>query len=83
MPSCVRLDRGVRFRPAAAALIEQDNPVNGWVKIAPHRRAASAAGAAVKHDDGRAIRVTRLLDIDLMAIAYVQHPAVERIDRGI
>ena len=71
MPGRVVLDRRMRARPPAAALVEQDNPEDAWVEIAPHRRAAAATGAAMQHHDGHAIRVAALFDIDLMSLAHV------------
>ena len=42
-----------------------------------------AAGPAMKHDHGYALRVARLLHVDLMPVAHVEHPAVERLDLRI
>ena len=81
---CGVLDHaGMRARPAAAALIEQDHAVNGGVKIAAHRRAAAATGAAVQNHDGHPLGIAALLDIDAVPIAHVDHALIERVDRRV
>jgi hypothetical protein len=37
----------------------------------------------VQHDDRNALRVAALLDIDMVPVAHVQHPLIERVDRRI
>jgi hypothetical protein len=38
-------------------------------------------GPPCKHDHRRALGIAALLDIELVAIAHIQHPLVERVDR--
>jgi hypothetical protein len=68
---------------ATAALIEQDHAEGGGVKVAAHGGAASATGSAMQHDDGDAVGVAALFDIDAMPIAHVDNPLIERIDRRV
>ena len=83
MPGGIRRRRGVGPRPATTALIEEDHPKRFGVEIAPHRRAASTAGAAMQDDNRRALGIAALFDIDLMAIAHIQHPLIEGINRRV
>ena len=83
MPCRVVRDRRMRGGAPASALIEQHHTVDLGVEIPPHRRAATTAGAAMQHDNGDAIGVATLLDIDLMPLPYGQHPLVERLNRRI
>ena len=73
----------MRFRQATATLIKQDNPIDLGVKVAPHRRAASATGAAMHNNHRQPLRIARLFHIDHMTIAHVQHPLVEGLDRRV
>ena len=49
MPGGIVFNRRMRSRPAAAALIKQDDAVDTRIKIPPHRRACATAGTAMKH----------------------------------
>ena len=53
------------------------------VEIAPHRGGTAAARPAMQHDDGRALRVAALFDIDAMPVAHIQHPLIEGFDLRI
>ena len=77
------LQAGVRFRAAAATLVEQDGAEDARVEIAAHGGGTAAARPAVEDDDGNAIRAAALLDIHPVAIAHVDHALIERVDRRV
>ena len=52
-----------------------------WEFCGRHTR--FAAGAAMQDDNRRALGIAALFDIDLMAIAHIQHPLIVRVDRRI
>ena len=81
MPGRVRPHTGMGPRPAASALIEQDDPPVLGVEIPPHRGAAAAARTAMKDHHRRPLGIAALLHIDMMAVAHVQHALVKRVDR--
>ena len=83
VPGGVVLDAGVRARPAAAALVEQDHPVVRRVEEPPHPRRAAAARPAVQHHHRRAVGPAALLDIDPVAAGHLHHLLAERLDRRI
>ncbi len=80
VPCCIALDACVWARSPAAALIKEDNAIMVGVKIAPHRRAAPTAGAAMKDNDRLTVWIAGLFHIKRMTIAHIKHPAIERID---
>ena len=43
----------------------------------------NAARPAVQYDYGNAVGIAALLDVDVMAIAHIQHALIERVDRLI
>ena len=53
----IGLNLGMRARPAAAALVEQDGAEMRRVEKAPHIGAAAAARSAMQHDDRNAIGI--------------------------
>ena len=69
--------------PATSALIKQNDPPHLRVKIAPHRRATSAARPTVQHHNGDTVRVSALFDIDIMTLPHGQHTLVERVNGRI
>ena len=83
MPGRVILNRGRGPRPSAAALIEQNHPIHLRIEIPPHRRAATATGAAMQDDHRNPIGIAALLHIDTMPIAHIDHPLIERFDRRV
>src|SRR6056297_4067399 len=82
MPCGIGLDAGMRARAATAALIEEDDSVDLGIEVSPHRRAASAARPAMQDNDRKAIGPARLLHIDRVTVAYIEHLPVEGFDRG-
>ncbi len=83
MPGRVRLDRGVRARPPAAALVEQHDAEHARIEIAPHRRRAAPAGSAMQHNHRQTVGLAALLHIDPVAVADVENALIERVDRRI
>ncbi|MPL60841.1 hypothetical protein SDC9_06403 [bioreactor metagenome] len=83
IPAGVPCHRGMRARQTAAALVEKNHPIMRRIKEPPHRRAASAPRPAMAHHHRAPLRMARLLDIDPMAIAHVEHALVEGLDRRV
>ena len=74
---------GMGTRPAAAALVEQNHPIDVRIEVAPHRRAAAAPRTTMQHQHRDTFRIAALFHIDLVALANVEHPLFERVDRRI
>ena len=83
MPGGVRFDAGMWPRAAAAALIEQHNAVDGRVEIPPHRRRTAASRPAMQHQHRHPLGIATLLDIDTVAVAHINDPLIERINRRV
>ena len=66
-----------------AALVEQNNAVNGGIKVAAHGRAATAPWTTVQDEDRDAIPMTALFDKDAVPIAHVDHPLIKGVDRRV
>ena len=73
----------VRSAPAAAALVEEDDPVDVGIEISAHARGTSRAGTAMEDDRGLAARVAADLPIDEVPVADVEHAVVVRLDFGV
>src|SRR5208337_404436 len=67
VPGCVLLERGIRGRAPASALIEEHDAVACRVVIAPHGGVAASAWSAVDHQGRLARRGAALLEIDVVA----------------
>jgi serine/threonine protein kinase len=65
---------------AAIALIEHDDPVAGWVEHAAVIRRTSGAGPTVEEHDRLSCRVARHLEVQVVAVAHVEHPRLVRLD---
>ena len=76
MRSRVVIDAPLRKTPAAAALIEQNDPVKGRVEKPALSPIASATWSAMQKDDWCAMRVAALLIIDGMAVTDVKQGMV-------
>ena len=80
MPCGVCLDRRMRPGPATAALVKQDDPVHGWVKIAAHGGATSTPRTAMQNNNSNPVRPPALLDMDPVPIPHFQHALVKGVD---
>ena len=74
---------GMRPALAAAALIKEHNAVVSGIEKTPHFRVQPSAGSTVQEDRGLACRIAAFLPVDLLAIAYIKHPADVRLDRWV
>src|SRR5262249_33928914 len=70
----------VRRAPAAAALVEKDDPVGGGIERPADPGRAAGAGPAVQHDDGFSLRIPADLPVDPIALADVERSALVRFD---
>jgi hypothetical protein len=57
---------------AAAALVEQHDPVARRVEQPPHVRGQAAAGSAVQEHRRLAVRVAALLPVDLLTVTDLE-----------
>ncbi len=73
-------DVGMRRRAPAAALVEDDDPVEARVEETAVRRRGAGAGSAVQKDHGHATRIAGLLPVHDMTIVERQHAGRERLD---
>ena len=80
VPGGVVFDAGSRRAFSGASLIEQDDPVLVWVEVATVVRVDAAAGASVKEDDGFALRVSGLFDVQFVAVTHVQAKVIVGLD---
>jgi len=83
IPGGVLAQLGVGPALAAAALIEEHDAVCGGIEEAALLRLGAAARAAVHEDHGLAVRVARLLEVDLVQIGDLERPGAVRLDLGI
>ena len=74
---------GMRPALATAALIKKDDAIARWVEQPAHLRIQRSAGPAVQEDCRLARRIPALLPVDLLAVAYIEHPAGVRLDRWV
>src|SRR5690606_37071965 len=81
VPGGVLLEARVRRAAPATALIEQDDAIDGGIEEPPLFRVGAAARAAVDEHHGFALRIARLLEIDVVQRGHREHPALERFDR--
>ena len=70
-------------RAAAAALVEEDDAEHAGVEVAAHGGRAAATGPAVEDDDGNAVGIAALFDVDPVPVAHVDHALIERVDRRV
>ena len=68
-PGGVVLQRRIGAALAAAALVEQDDPVFRRIEIAPHARIDRPPGSAVQNDHRKALRIAGFLIVDLVYAA--------------
>jgi len=73
------------MRPAAArtALIEQNDPIGGWIEEATIVGHEPGAWSTVQKDDGLAVRRAALFVIKLVNSGHSHVPAVVWIDFGV
>jgi hypothetical protein len=83
MPGRVRLERGIRSRPAAAALVEEQDVVARRVELAAMIGVAAAARAAMEENGGLAARRSAPFPIELVAVADREPAGRIRLDRRI
>src|SRR5215470_20381105 len=81
MPGCVFFQGSMWSAIACPSLIEQYNSIGCRVEESAIVCDQSAAGAAVKKDNGLAVRVPALLVINVMGFGYLQHPMLVRLYR--
>ena len=82
-PGIVRLERSKRGRPAASALIEQQDVVEGRVPLTSMTGTHSAAGTAMKKNRRLRAFCPDPFPVEGVTVADIQHSAVERFDLGI
>src|SRR5690606_16930585 len=80
IPGRIVLERRMRDRAPAAALIEQNDAIAGGIVIAPHRGVAAATRSAMHEKCRLAMRVSALLEVDLVASRYRQATLGIRLD---
>ena len=73
MVGCVVLGIGIRGTFSTTALIKQNNPVVGGIKKAPVGGATSGAGTAMQENHRMAVRISRLLPVNLVAVTNIKH----------
>jgi hypothetical protein len=83
VPGRIVIETCVRRAPAAAALIEQHDPVDIRIEEPPHIGVATAAGTAVEEYHRLAVRIAAFLVIHAMAVADIEHAGAIRLDRRI
>src|SRR4051812_48009384 len=66
IPGGVFLQAGMGSALAAATLIEQDDAIALWIEEAPHVCIRTATGAAMQEDDGLALGIAALFEIQFM-----------------
>src|SRR5262249_56594954 len=81
VPGRVLVQARVRAALAAAALVEEDDPIGGGVEELALERLRPAAGAAVDEADGKPVGVPRLLVVDLVDPRDFEEAVVVRLDR--
>src|SRR5690606_5189808 len=70
--------------PAAAALVQADDPVARRVGLGDVPPGAEAAArSAVQVDEREPVGVARLLPVDLLAVAHREQPGRMRLDPGV
>src|SRR5690606_35280404 len=72
IPGCIVVQAGMRRRPAAAALVEQQYVVAFRIEQLPMGGGTAAAGAAMQKNGGLARRVAAKLPIHTMAVVGLQ-----------
>jgi hypothetical protein len=72
-----------RARLSASSLIEEDDPVDGWVEETAVLGIGAAAGATVQEDRWFSVRVARLFPVDLMTARYCEVSRRMRVDGGV
>ena len=73
----------MRPRPAAAALVEQDDAVDLGIEEAPVPGFAAGARSAVHEDRRLATGVAALLPVDLVPVGDPEVSAPDRLDLGV
>ena len=76
MPGRVGSQAGMRDRPAASALIEQQDPVTVRVKQPSVVLGTAGAWAAMEEHGGLSGRVSTQLPVDFVAVANIQHARI-------
>jgi hypothetical protein len=74
---------GMRCAPAAVALVEEYDAVDGGIEKATVPRGTSGAGAAVQYESGLAVRVAALLPVHEVAVAGLEHTVLVGLDRRV
>ena len=70
-------------RLAGAALVEQHDAIHERIKVRAVKCGNAAAGTAVQHNDGLALRIAALLIVQLVQVVHFQTRALERLERGV
>jgi hypothetical protein len=83
VPGRVVLETCVRPAAAAAALIEQDDPVARRIEEPSRAGVATGAGSAVQEDRRLARRIAAFLPIDFVTVADRQVPLAVRFNGRI
>lgn len=83
IPRGVGLQASVRRASAAATLIEQHDAVRLRIEEATLLRVRSTAGAAVDENDGLALRVPRLFDVDFVHVGDAEAVRPVGFDLGV
>ena len=78
IPGRVLAQLRMRRGASTAALVEQHDPVHGWVEEPPALRAAARAGTAVQEHDRFPVQIAALLVIQRVQPRNLQRAAVER-----
>jgi hypothetical protein len=68
---------------AAAALVEEDDPVALGIEVAPAAAMTAGAGSAVDDERGLAVRVAARLPVDAVPVAHVQEAVRVRLERRV
>jgi hypothetical protein len=63
----------VRRASPRSALIEQNDPIDVWIKQPPRARGAARTRSAVEHERGLAGCISARLPIDLIPITNIEH----------
>jgi hypothetical protein len=83
VPGRVVDQTGVRPALAAAALIEQHDPVALRIEEPAHLRVGAPARAAVQEHGGLAVGIAALLEVDLVQLRDAEKAGPVRLDRWV
>lgn len=66
----------MRRASSAAALIEQDDPIDAGIKVPPPACGAAGTRSAMKDERGLAGGIAARLPIDLVPVTGIKHPVI-------